>query len=126
MRAEPSIYEVLNMNLQEIDPLRRFGKTGRPIQATEVYRRIVSTLMRDGIRVEKWIIVNEIEHTVTFAVTYNGITGSHYDAERNTQWLVWETLRSRLETYHYVPTDECPIAEPARRPAASHSARMIA
>lgn len=124
MGAEPSVYEVLNTNLSDMDARRRFGRTGRPIAATETYRRVISTLMRDGIRVEKWILVNERNHTVTFAVTYNGITGAHFDAEQNTQWLQWDTIRSRVEAYQYVSPDECPIAETA--PRAQQQARMIA
>ena len=118
MRCEQTVCEVLNSDINHIEPMRRFGRMARPIMATEVYRRVVSTLMRNGIRVEKWILVNECDHTVTFATTYNGITGTHFDPEQNTHWLSWNTLRPKIEAYTYIPTDKCPIATPVSRPSA--------
>ena len=123
MRVEPSIYEAVTVNLEQLEPARRFGRLGRPIPATETYRRVVSTLLRAGIRVEKWVLVNERDHTVTFSTTYNGIAGRHFDAVRNTQWLSWENLRPRLENYQFVPPDECPIAAYVPKPSASASQR---
>ena len=122
MRTEQSIYETLTTDLSALDPNRRFGISGKPIPATEAYRRVVSTLIRNGIRSERWILINEREHTVTFVTTYNGVAGTHYDVTKNTQWLSWETLRPRLVDYQYVPTDECPVALPAPRLSASVSA----
>jgi hypothetical protein len=121
MRTEQTIYEALTIDLATLDPNRRFGISGKPIPATEVYRRVVSTLMRNGIRSERWILVNERTHTVTFVTTYNGVAGTHYDVTKNTQWLSWETLRPRLEEYQFVPTDECPVAIAAPRLSASVS-----
>lgn len=117
MRAEPTIYETINASLEEIEPIRRFGKTALPIPTTEAYRRVVSTLIRNGIRVEKWILVNDRDHTVTFITTYNGIAGAHYNATQNTQWLSWDLLRSRLESYQYVSAEECPVAIAIAKPA---------
>jgi hypothetical protein len=122
MRTEQTIYETLTTDLAEFAPNRRFGIAGKPIPATEVYRRVVSTLLRNGIRTERWILINEREHTVTFVTTYNGVAGTHYDVTKNTQWLSWDTLRPRLEEYHFVPTGECPVALPASRLSASVSA----
>lgn len=119
MRPEPTVYETMHAAIDDVEPIRRFGKTQKPIPATETYRRVVSTLMRNGIRVEKWIIINERDHTVTFASTYNGIAGAHYDATHNTQWLSWDLLRPRLEGYQYVPADECPIVTVVARPSAA-------
>jgi hypothetical protein len=124
MRAEPTIHEIMTADLENIEPQRRFGRTGKPVPATDVYHRVVSTLLRDGIRVERWIIVNERDQSVTFAITYNGIAGSHFDAGRNTHWLNWDTLQSRLEDYQYVPTDECPIATPVARVAMPRRIRV--
>lgn len=127
MRTEPSVYETMNSSVETIEPVRRFGKTQQPIATTEAYRRVVSTLIRNGIRVEKWILINERDHTVTFATTYNGIAGAHYDAMQNTQWLSWDAIRSRLESYQYVPTDECSIAVAVAKPSAmAHQQRHVA
>jgi hypothetical protein len=122
MRTEQSIYETLTTDLSAIDPNRRFGVAGKPIPATEAYRRVMSTLLRNGIRVEKWILINEREHTVTFVTTYNGVAGIHYDVTKNTQWLSWETLRPKLEAYQYTPADECPVAMAISRLSATVSA----
>lgn len=122
MRTEQTIYEALMTDLSTVDPNRRFGVSGKPIPTTEAYRRVMSTLMRNGIRVEKWILVNEREHTVTFVTTYNGVAGMHYDVTRNTQWLSWEALRPKLEDYQFAPTDECPVAMSISRLSATVSA----
>lgn len=122
MRVEQAIYETLTTDLATLDPNRRFGTSGKPIPATETYRRVVSTLIRNGIRTEKWILINERDHTVVFVTTYNGVAGTHYDVTRNTQWLSWEALRPRLEDYKFVPTDECPVALAAPRLSASVNA----
>lgn len=128
MECEPSIYDVLAEQLQQIDPRRRYGQSGRPIPATETYRRVISTLHRDGIRVERWILVNQRDQTVTYAFTYDGVVGAHYDARKNTHQLSWERLRPKLEEYQYIPADECPIALPisSRRPelAAAHISQI--
>lgn len=124
MRAEPTIHEVMTLDLNRVEPQRRFGQTGRPIPATEVYRRVVSTLLRNGIRVERWILINEREQTVTYAITYNGITGAHYDPVKNTQWLSWDTIRSKVEDYQFILPDECPIAHAIRRTSAARSTRV--
>lgn len=115
MRGEPSIFQVMTGDLSTEDPRCRFGATSAPIPATETYRMVINTLVRNGISVERWIIVNERDHTVTYASTYNGVTGSHYDAARNTHWLSWDHLRPKLEEYQFVPTDTCPIATPVSR-----------
>ena len=125
MRTEQSIYETLTTDLSMLEPNRRFGTAGKPIAATEAHRRVVSTLMRNGIRVEKWILINERENTVTFVTTYNGVAGVHYDATKNTQWLSWNALRPRMEEYHYVPTDECPVAMAVSKLSATVSASRI-
>ena len=119
MHAEPTIHQVLMQDLDRIDPHRRFGRLGSPIPATEVYRRVVSTLIRDGIRVERWILVNQRDQSVTYAITYNGITGAHFDPTRSTHWLSWDAIRGKLEDYKYVSADECPIARPICRVAPS-------
>lgn len=108
----PNIYDALAAELQTVDPRRRYGRSGEPIAATETYRRVISTLRRDGIRVERWILVNERDQTVTYAFTYDGLVGAHYDAQQNTEGLSWEQLRPKLDQYKYVPADECPIARP--------------
>lgn len=118
MRAEPTIHEVMTLDMAAVEPQRRFGQTRRPIPATEVYRRVVSTLLRSGIRVERWILVNERDQKVTYAITYNGITGAHFDSGRNTHWLSWDMLRSKLEDYQFVAPDECPIAQGITRATA--------
>src|SRR5512147_2685559 len=59
MRTEQSIYEVVTTDLSTLDPNRRFGVSGKPIPATEAYRRVVSTLLRNGIRSERWILIHE-------------------------------------------------------------------
>lgn len=112
MRADPTIFEALTSDISKLDPHRRYGVSGQPIPATETYRRVVSSLMRNGIRVEKWVIVNGRDHTVTYASTYNGVAGAHFDASRHTEWLSWDHLRSKLDGFQYVPTDECPVATP--------------
>jgi len=115
MRKEPTIYDIMTQDLKTIEPGRRYGKTMLPIPATAVYRRVISTLMRDGIRVEKWILINQRDNKVTSVMTYNGIAGAHFDAQRNTQLLSWELLQPKLENFRYVPTDECPVAAPVSR-----------
>lgn len=122
MRLEQTIYETLTTDLATFDPNRRFGMSGKPIPATEAYRRVMSTLLRNGIRTEKWVLINERDHTVTFVTTYNGVTGTHYDVTKNTQWLSWEALRRRLDNYTFVPVDECPVALAAPRLSASVNA----
>jgi len=122
MRTEQSIYETLTTDLSTIDPNRRFGVAGKPIPATEAYRRVMSTLLRNGIRVEKWVLINEREHMVTFVTTYNGVAGTHYDVTKNTQWLSWEALRPKLEAYQHIPADECPVAMAISRLSATVSA----
>jgi hypothetical protein len=119
MEGEASIYDALMAELQSVDPCRRYGQSGQPIPATETYRRILSTLRRDGIRVERWILINQIQQTVTYAFTYDGVVGAHYDVRKNTHDLSWERLRPKLEDYQYVPADDCPIARPisSRKPA---------
>lgn len=114
MEHEPSLYDSLMAQLQTLDPCRRYGQRGEPIPATETYRRVLATLRRDGIRVERWILVNELAQTVTYAFTYDGVVGAHYDVGKNTHDLSWERLRPKLEEYQYVPADECPIARPIR------------
>lgn len=115
MRAEQSIYELLTLNMESVDRFRRFGRSGSPIPATQTYRKVISNLFRDGIRVEKWILINERTNQAIFATTYNGETGSHYDVETHTEYLSWEHLRSRLEDYHFVAPDLCPICRPIGR-----------
>lgn len=122
MRTEQTIYEALTTDLATLDPNRRFGVAGKPIPATEAHRRVMSTLMRNGIRVEKWVLINEREHTVTFVTTYNGVAGTHYDATRNTQWLSWAALRPKLDGYQFAPVDECPVAMAIPRLSAAVSA----
>lgn len=122
MRTEQSVYEALTTDLSVVDPNRRFGVSGKPIPATEGYRRVMSTLIRNGIRVEKWILINERDHTVTFVTTYNGVAGVHYDVTKNTQWLSWEAIRSKLEDYQFAPVDECPVAMAVSRLSAAVSA----
>jgi hypothetical protein len=112
MGYEPSSYEALTAELHTVDPYRRYGRSGHPIAATETYRRVISTLRRDGIRVERWILVNERDQTVTYAFTYDGLVGAHYDAQQNTHALNWERLRPKLDQYQYVSPDECLIAWP--------------
>lgn len=126
MRADQNIFEVLSTDVSKIEPNRRYGVTGQPIPATETYRRVVSSLMRNGIRVEKWVIVNERDHTVTYASTYNGIAGAHFNAAKNTEWLSWDHLRTKLDGYQVVPTDECPVATSVRKlSATAQPARRI-
>lgn len=121
----PNIYDALAAELQTVDPRRRYGRSGEPMAATETYRRVISTLRRDGIRVERWILVNERDQTVTYAFTYDGLVGAHYDAQQNTELLCWEHLRPKLDQYKYVSPDECPIARPVsgRRVTVSGQAR---
>ncbi len=123
MRSEQTAYEAMTTDIADVEPMRRFGRLGKPIPATEAYRRIVSTLIRNGIRVEKWILINERDHIVTYVTTYNGITGAHFDAVQNTHWLSWDAVRSKILDYRYVATDECPIARPISRLSQSTTQR---
>lgn len=117
MSLEHSVYEPIDASNHH-DRIRKYGRTGQPIPATQTYRRIVSTMARSGIRVEKWVIINERNDTASFVITYNGVAGAHFDLASNTQWLNWESLRPLLEDYQYLPADECPVAIPiSRRPA---------
>ena len=126
MRYEQSVYEP-SAGSDHLNRQQRYGKAGQPIPATETYRRIVSTLRHSGIRVEKWAIVNEPNHTVTFVSTYNGVAGAHYDAASNTHWISSDALRSAVEDYQYIPPDECPVAAPiSRRASAEHRQRHFA
>ena len=89
---------------------RRFGVTEAPIRATHAFRRMVSTLCQNGIRVERWVLVNELEGTVTRVTTYNDEAGSHFDAVKNTSPIGRPGLIVRLEDYQAVPVWACAVA----------------
>lgn len=117
MRGESTIFALLSGQEQPLDRVRRYGVAGQPIPATETYRKVLSSLLKDGIRVEKWIIINERDGTYTLAMTYNGAAGAHFDAARSTHALNWDLLRSRLEDYRFVAADECPLTRLVSRAA---------
>ncbi len=91
---------------------RIYGVTRRPIPATSVFRFELRPLDRNRITVERWAIINENSRTVTFVTTYNGRAGSRFNPARTTHRFDLFWVCQKLQDFHPVPIDRCPVAAP--------------
>jgi hypothetical protein len=91
---------------------RVYGPARRPIAATSVFRFELHPLDRNRITVERWAIINETSRTVTFVTTYNGRAGSRFNAARNTHRFDLFWVCRKLQDFHPVPIERCPVAAP--------------
>lgn len=87
----------------------RFGICGSPVPATRCF--VSESVSHRGIRVSKWVLVNEVKGTVTFANTFNGRLGANWDPGVFTFKLDGKRLRKLVKLVE-VPVGECPVAIP--------------
>lgn len=110
------LHEEIEGRLQEaqaeLQLRRQFGRRQAPVLATHAYRLPLTPLRHNGLRVEKWVLVNDRRQTMTFLTTYNGTPGSNYDAQRNTRPFDLFELCARLKNFEQVPVEYCPVAIP--------------
>ena len=94
----------------------RFGKTGKPIQATKAYFRPLPGF-QDTPEARSWILINEKADTVTYVNTYKGGSpGKDFDAGASTylrSTVDEKDLVKKLKDYTQVAINECPIATEA-------------
>jgi hypothetical protein len=97
----------------ESDQSRRtYGVTGRPIRATSVFRIGPRAVGRDGVVVEKWMLLNARTNTATLVTTRNGRAGWRFNPAANTYAPDFSMCLRTLKGCHPVAIKECPVAAP--------------
>lgn len=91
----------------------KYGKSGKPIEATAAWHRDMANFPDKAIKAEVWVLENANTGTIVFANTYNGTLGSDWEAGVNT-FLVSNLdprkHRKRMKKMTLVPVEQCPVA----------------
>lgn len=69
------------VGIPDWEKTERYGATKTPIPATHCYMSPITNFSRKDVRAEKWIIVNAVHGTMTFANTFDGKLGSNWDRD---------------------------------------------
>ena len=97
------------LNVPGYEKSVRFGRSGKPIPASTVFRSRIRRFSKKSTLAETWIAVNERAGTMTFINTYDGKTGEGYDAEVFTFPLDPKRLDHKRAGMDEVSVDECPV-----------------